>query len=192
MLHHQVGLRVLGTDRWRDRWGWGCVGRAGKLFSSRGTPPTKGSLPSCTDGVTCICWSMFFMGPREKLNSLAMDILDQIVSSQETKEGKGMIVFHGYPGNNEGTACVFSLRGGTTVGYRPRELCGGISRTHPSWLYHAAGSGDHSNSVQVHRQVTENASSERTRATGARARTARLMRFVGYHDPNRKARTHVR
>jgi hypothetical protein len=61
---------------------------------------------------------MFFMGPREKLSSLAMDILDQIVSSQETKEGKGMIVFHGYPGNNEGTACVFSLRGGTTVGYR--------------------------------------------------------------------------
>jgi len=63
-----------------------------------------------------------FMGPNQKLSSLAMDVLDQIVSSQETKEGKGMIVIHGHPSNNEGKARVFSLRGGTTVGYRREDF----------------------------------------------------------------------
>jgi hypothetical protein len=65
---------------------------------------------------------MVFMGSDQKLSSLAMDILDQIVSSQETQEGKGMIVIHGRPSNNEGTACVFSLRGGTTVGYKREDF----------------------------------------------------------------------
>ena len=65
---------------------------------------------------------MVFMGPNQKLSSLAMDILDQIVGSEETKEGKGMIVTHGRPSNNEGTACVFSLRGGTTVVYKREDF----------------------------------------------------------------------
>jgi hypothetical protein len=62
------------------------------------------------------------MGPNQKLSSLAMDILDQIVASQKTNEGKGMIVIHGRPGNNEETACVFSLRGAPRVGYKHEDL----------------------------------------------------------------------
>jgi hypothetical protein len=68
------------------------------------------------------CRIMVFMGSNQKLSSLAMDILDQILSSQETHEGKGMIVIHGRPSNIEGTACVFSLRGGTTVGYEREDF----------------------------------------------------------------------
>ena len=70
---------------------------------------------------------MVFMDPNQKLSSLEMDILDQIVGSQETKEGKGMIVIHGRPSNNEGTACVFSLRGGTTVGYRREDFAAALA-----------------------------------------------------------------
>ena len=31
-------------------------------------------------------------------------------------------MIHGFPSNNEGTACVFSLTGGETVGYMRDEL----------------------------------------------------------------------
>jgi hypothetical protein len=62
------------------------------------------------------------MGPNQKLSLLAMDILDQIVGSQETKEGKGTIVIHDRHSNNEETACVLSLRGGPRVGYKREEF----------------------------------------------------------------------
>jgi hypothetical protein len=67
------------------------------------------------------------MDPKQNLSQFAKDILDQIQSSQETKEGKGIIVILGKPSNNEGTACVFSLRGGTTVGYRRAEFNAAVS-----------------------------------------------------------------
>jgi len=51
-----------------------------------------------------------------------MDILDQIVGSEETKEGKGMIVIPGPPSNNEETACVFSLRGGPRAVYKREDF----------------------------------------------------------------------
>ena len=69
----------------------------------------------------------FFMGSNQRIGSLAMDILDQIVGSAETKEGKGMIVIHGRPSNNEGTACVFSLEAGTTVGYRRDDFAAALA-----------------------------------------------------------------
>jgi len=65
--------------------------------------------------------------PNQKLSSLAMDILDQIVGSEETKEGKGMTVIQGRPRNNEGTACVFSLRGGSRVGYRREDFTAALA-----------------------------------------------------------------
>ena len=38
-----------------------------------------------------------------------------------------MSVVLGRPSNNEGTACVFSLRGGTTVGYRRDDLAAALA-----------------------------------------------------------------
>jgi hypothetical protein len=64
--------------------------------------------------------------PNQNLSPVAKDVLSRILSSQETTEGKGMIVIHGRPSTNEGTACVFSLRGGQTVGYRRDDLTGAL------------------------------------------------------------------
>jgi hypothetical protein len=65
---------------------------------------------------------MVFMAANQRLSSLALDLLDQIVSSKETKEGRGMIVIHGRPSNNEGTACVFSLGDGPRVVYKREDV----------------------------------------------------------------------
>jgi hypothetical protein len=70
---------------------------------------------------------MVFMKTREKLSPLAKDILDQIQNSHATRDGKGITVIHGYPSNNEGIACVFSLGGGTTVGYKRDEFAVALS-----------------------------------------------------------------
>jgi hypothetical protein len=70
---------------------------------------------------------MVFMDSKQNLSPFAKDILDQIEAGQETKEGKGIIVILGMPSNNEGTACVFSLRGGTTVGYKREEFVAALA-----------------------------------------------------------------
>jgi hypothetical protein len=70
---------------------------------------------------------MVFMDSKQNLSPFVKDILDQIEAGQETKEGKGIIVILGKPSNNEGTACVFSLRGGTTVGYKREEFVAALA-----------------------------------------------------------------
>jgi len=64
--------------------------------------------------------------PNQNLSPVAKDVLNGILSSQATTEGKGMIVIHGLPSTNEGIACVFSLRGGQTVGYKRADLTGAL------------------------------------------------------------------
>jgi len=70
---------------------------------------------------------MVSMDSKQNLSPFAKDILDQIESSKETKEGKGIIVILGKPSNNERTACVFSLRGGTTVGYKREDFVAALA-----------------------------------------------------------------
>jgi hypothetical protein len=48
-------------------------------------------------------------------------------NQSKTWDGKGITVIHGNPSNNEGTACVFSLGGGTTVGHRRDEFAVALS-----------------------------------------------------------------
>jgi hypothetical protein len=70
---------------------------------------------------------MVSMDSKQNLSPFAKDILDQIESSKETKEGKGIIVILGKPSNNEGIACAFSLRGGTAVGYKREDLVAALA-----------------------------------------------------------------
>jgi hypothetical protein len=60
--------------------------------------------------------------PKQNLSPGAKEILDKIISGDGSSEGKGLTLIHGRPSNNEGVACVFSLQGGTTVGYMRDEL----------------------------------------------------------------------
>jgi hypothetical protein len=63
-----------------------------------------------------------------------------------------------------------------------------VGRTHPSWLYHGAGSAGHSNSIQVHRQVTEKRVFRTTRGYGCgRMPQERLERGVRYREPSAQA-----
>jgi len=68
-----------------------------------------------------------FYGTTTKFEPVGKTILDEIESSEETKEGKGMCVVRGFPSTNEGTACVFSLRGGTTVGYKRDDFVAALA-----------------------------------------------------------------
>jgi hypothetical protein len=60
--------------------------------------------------------------PSQNLSPGAKEIL----GSETSNEGRGIILIHGFPSNNEGTACVFSLTGGNTVGYRRDELTSAV------------------------------------------------------------------
>jgi hypothetical protein len=70
---------------------------------------------------------MVFMKTTGELSDVAKEILDKIVSSKATRDGRGVSVIDGFPSNNEGIACVFSLRGGTTVGYKRPEFNAALS-----------------------------------------------------------------
>jgi hypothetical protein len=70
---------------------------------------------------------MIFMDSKQNLSVFAKEVLDQIESSEETKEGKGMIVILGFPSTNEATACVFSLRSGTTASCRRDEFVAALA-----------------------------------------------------------------
>src|SRR5258706_9779498 len=87
---------------------------------------------------------MVSMDSKQNLSPFAKDILDQIESSKETKEGKGIIVILGKPSNNEGTACVFSLRGGTTVGYKPEEFVAAVAEIITGGVFFGVGWGGRS------------------------------------------------
>src|SRR5258708_24398952 len=88
---------------------------------------------------------MVSMDSKQNLSPFAKDILDQIESSKETKEGKGIIVILGKPSNNEGTACVFSLRGGTTVGYKREDFLAALAETFPGGFFLEVDWGDRQN-----------------------------------------------
>jgi hypothetical protein len=60
--------------------------------------------------------------PNQRLSPAAKDVLNRIISSGRSIEGKGMILVRRFPSNNEATYCVFSLTGGDTVAYRRDEL----------------------------------------------------------------------
>jgi hypothetical protein len=60
--------------------------------------------------------------PNQNLSPMAKDILNRISSCEATNEGKGIIVIHGRPSNNEATACVFSLRTGQTEYFKRNEF----------------------------------------------------------------------
>ena len=60
--------------------------------------------------------------PKQNLGPGARDILNKIIGSEASNEGKGIILTHGFPSNSEVTLCVFSLTGGNTVGCRRDEL----------------------------------------------------------------------
>jgi hypothetical protein len=60
--------------------------------------------------------------PKQNLSPRAREILDKIIGGDASPEGKGLTLIHGRPSNNEGIACVFSLKGGTTVGFLRKEF----------------------------------------------------------------------
>src|SRR5260370_20995690 len=91
---------------------------------------------------------MVSMDSKQNLSPFARDILDQIESSKETKEGKGIIVILGKPSNNEGTACVFSLRGGTTVGYKREDFVAALTELFQGGFIFVPNQEDSQNLVQ--------------------------------------------
>lgn len=59
---------------------------------------------------------------KQNLSPGAREILDKIIGGDASPEGKGLILIHGFPSNNEGIACVFSLKTGQTVGFLRKEF----------------------------------------------------------------------
>src|SRR5258707_6349638 len=92
---------------------------------------------------------MVSMDSKQNLSPFAKDILDQIESSKETKEGKGIIVILGKPSNNKGTACVFSLRGGTTVGYKREDFLAAFAELFQGGFFIELDLGGSSNPVGI-------------------------------------------
>jgi hypothetical protein len=60
--------------------------------------------------------------PKQNLSPGAREILDKIIGGDVSPEGKGLIVIHGFPSNNEGVACVLSLKTGQTAGFLRKEF----------------------------------------------------------------------
>jgi hypothetical protein len=123
---------------------------------------------------------MLFLGSNQKLSSLAMDILDQILSSQETHEGKGMIVIHGRPSNNVGTACVFSFRGGTTVGYKREDFAVALAELIRAGFIMELDREATQTRYKLHRTVTENALPEPTQSRLAEQKLGMIFTDFDY------------